>query len=57
MPARSTVAEAEKLLILETLKRLDNNRSKTATALGVTVRTIRNKLRQYREAGGLDENL
>ncbi|MFQ5526618.1 MAG: sigma-54-dependent transcriptional regulator [Thermoanaerobaculia bacterium] len=51
LPAGSTVAEAEKILILETLKRMDNNRSKTARALGVTVRTIRNKLRQYREAG------
>ncbi len=57
LPAKSTVAEAEKILILETLKRLDYNRSKTATALGVTVRTIRNKLRRYREAGELDEDL
>ncbi|MCP4205332.1 MAG: sigma-54-dependent Fis family transcriptional regulator [bacterium] len=55
VPSNSTVAEAEKILILETLKRLDNNRSRTAKALGVTVRTIRNKLRQYREAGELDE--
>ncbi len=56
VPANSTVAEAEKILILETLKRMDDNRSKTARALGVTVRTIRNKLRQYREAGQADES-
>lgn len=56
LPADSTVAEAEKILILETLKRLDNNRSRTATALGVTVRTIRNKLRLYREAGESNES-
>jgi DNA-binding NtrC family response regulator len=55
LPSNATVAEAEKILILETLKRLDDNRSKTAKALGVTVRTIRNKLRLYREAGELDE--
>ncbi len=49
VPVGSTVAEAERILILETLKRLDNNRSQTARALGVTARTIRNKLKAYRE--------
>ena len=57
MPAKSTVAEAETILLLETLELLDSTRSKAAAALGVTVRTIRNKLRRYREAGELDEDL
>ncbi len=41
----------EKQLILETLERVGGNRMKAAEILGVSVRTIRNKLRDYREAG------
>lgn len=49
VPLDATVAEAEKILILETLKRMNNNRAQTARALGITSRTIRNKLRSYKE--------
>jgi two-component system response regulator FlrC len=41
----------EKQLILETLAKVGGNRMKAAEMLGVSVRTIRNKLRDYREAG------
>lgn len=41
----------EKQLILETLDKVGGNRMKAAEILGVSVRTIRNKLRDYREAG------
>ncbi|HWR20837.1 MAG TPA: sigma-54 dependent transcriptional regulator [Verrucomicrobiae bacterium] len=41
----------EKQLILETLAKVGGNRMKAAEILGVSVRTIRNKLRDYREAG------
>jgi two-component system response regulator FlrC len=49
-PAASgrTVAEVERELILSTLARLDGNRTHTARALGLSVRTIRNRLREYR---------
>jgi two-component system response regulator HydG len=52
-PALSTgpgtsVVEMEKDLILSTLKRLGGNRTHAAKALGVSVRTIRNRLREYR---------
>ena len=50
LPAGSTVADAEKLLILETLKQMDNNKSRAARALGIDVKTIRYKLRAYRES-------
>ncbi len=50
LPAGTTVAEAEKRLILETLKQMDNNKSRAARALGIDVKTIRYKLRAY--AGG-----
>ncbi len=50
VPAGSTVADAEKLLILETLKQMDNNKSRAARALGIDVKTIRYKLRSYEES-------
>ena len=42
-----SVMDMEKDLILSTLKRLNGNRTHTAKALGVSVRTIRNRLREY----------
>jgi two-component system response regulator FlrC len=47
-PGPRTVAQMEKDLILSTLERLGGNRTHTAKALGVSVRTIRNRLREYR---------
>ena len=46
-----TIDEMERRLILRTLKKTDNNRTKAAEILGVSVRTIRNKLSQYKEEG------
>ena len=43
----STIAEAERKLILETLKKTGGNKSQAARALGLDVRTIRYKLRAY----------
>jgi DNA-binding NtrC family response regulator len=43
-----TVQEMERQLILSTLERLNGNRTHTARALGLSVRTIRNRLRRYR---------
>jgi DNA-binding NtrC family response regulator len=47
LPADVTASEAEKILILETLKRTGNNKSQTARVLGLDVKTIRNKLRSW----------
>jgi two-component system response regulator FlrC len=44
-----SIAELERDVILSTLARLNGNRTHTAKALGLTVRTIRNRLRKYRE--------
>jgi two-component system response regulator FlrC len=43
-----TVVDAEKDLILATLRRLNGNRTHAARALGISVRTVRNRLREYR---------
>lgn len=42
-----TLHEMEKQLILETLKTNFQNRTKTAAILGISVRTLRNKLHEY----------
>ena len=39
--------EVEKEMILQTLVDENNNRTRTAEKLGITVRTLRNKLREY----------
>jgi DNA-binding NtrC family response regulator len=45
-----TVDEMEKRLILATLKRYHNNRTRTAEVLAISIRTLRNKLNEYRAA-------
>jgi two-component system response regulator FlrC len=48
-----TVAEVERDLILETLKHCLGNRTHAANVLGISIRTLRNKLNEYavRRAG------
>ena len=46
-----TLAELERELILETLERLGGNRTHAAEALGISVRTLRYKLAEYRAGG------
>jgi two-component system response regulator AtoC len=43
-----TLQELEKKMILETLKKMDHNRTRTAETLGISVRTLRNKLQEYK---------
>ena len=42
-----TLHQVEKRLILDTLKAHHENRTKTASVLGISVRTLRNKLQEY----------
>lgn len=44
----TTVSEMEKALILETLRSTDNNRTLAAKMLGISIRTLRNKLHEYK---------
>jgi two-component system response regulator HydG len=46
-----TVAGMERQLILETLQSTRANRTEAARRLGISVRTLRNKLNEYRAAG------
>lgn len=47
----SSVREMEMKLILETLTSLEGNRTRAASILGITVRTLRNKINEYRALG------
>jgi DNA-binding NtrC family response regulator len=46
-----TVADVERDLIIETLQHCLGNRTHAATILGISIRTLRNKLQQYRQEG------
>jgi DNA-binding NtrC family response regulator len=46
-----TVAQVEQQLILDTLSHCIGNRTHAATILGISIRTLRNKLKEYSEAG------
>jgi DNA-binding NtrC family response regulator len=46
-----TVAAMEQQLIIDTLEHCFGNRTHAATILGISIRTLRNKLKEYTEAG------
>ncbi len=46
-----TVAQVEQSLILDTLSHCFGNRTHAANILGISIRTLRNKLKEYSEAG------
>lgn len=46
-----TVASVERELIIDTLKHTYGNRTNAANILGISIRTLRNKLKQYQEEG------
>ncbi|MDF2811508.1 MAG: sigma-54 factor interaction protein [Microvirga sp.] len=46
-----TVADVERHLILDTLDYCKGNRTHAARILGISIRTLRNKLNEYNEAG------
>jgi len=46
-----SLSEAEKQLIFKTLTKTNGNRTKAAEILGISIRTLRNKLNEYKDAG------
>ncbi|MBF0187965.1 MAG: sigma-54-dependent Fis family transcriptional regulator [Magnetococcales bacterium] len=47
MPVGTTVKEMEEILIRHTLDEVDGNRTRAAEILGISIRTLRNKLNEY----------
>src|SRR5207302_2641136 len=43
----TTVEEAERLLILKTLEATNNNKTRAAEILGISLKTLHNKLKEY----------
>jgi transcriptional regulator with PAS, ATPase and Fis domain len=50
LPVGTTVAEAEKALILVTLQHTKNNKTRAAEILGISLKTLFNKLKEYGSA-------
>lgn len=45
------LADLERDLIIQTLRMTDQNRTRTAELLGISIRTLRNKIQEYRQEG------
>ncbi|MGI5863302.1 MAG: sigma-54-dependent transcriptional regulator [Myxococcales bacterium] len=54
LPLGHTLAEVERAYILGSLARNGGNKARTAQALGISEKTLYNRLKEYRSAGGLD---
>ena len=48
----TTVDEAERLLILKTLEATNNNKTRAAEILGISLKTLHNKLKEYGQQAG-----
>ena len=46
----TTVGEAERLLIMKTLESTNNNKTRAAEILGISLKTLHNKLKEYSQA-------
>lgn len=53
-PKERTIEDMERFMILQALEDTGNNQQMAAEKLGISARTIRNKLKKYREEGLLD---
>ena len=51
----TTIHEMEKNLIYSTLESVDGNRTKAASLLGISIRTLRNKLNEYAGKGQISD--
>jgi len=51
-PVNGSLWEMERELIFKTLAKVKDNRTHAAKELGISIRTLRNKLREYRVGGG-----
>jgi len=50
----TTVGEAERLLIIKTLESTNNNKTRAAEILGISLKTLHNKLKEYGSSSSSD---
>jgi DNA-binding NtrC family response regulator len=53
-PVGTPIEEMERQMIIRTLKKTNNNKTRAAALLGISLKTIHNKLNLYSERGQLD---
>jgi DNA-binding NtrC family response regulator len=51
LPIGSSVAEAERVLMLATLRHFNHHKERTAAALGISLKTLYNRLKEYAAEG------
>jgi two-component system response regulator FlrC len=55
-PTGTTIHDMEKSLIFSTLRKVEGNRTRAATLLGISIRTLRNKLNEYSRGGQISDD-
>ncbi len=50
-PRGDKLGEAERLLIIKTLESTNNNKTRAADILGISLKTLHNKLKEYGNSG------
>ncbi len=56
IPLGMPMDEVERLLIMRTLRRTENNKTRAAEVLGISLKTLHNKLKSYRERGLINDD-
>ena len=51
LPIGSSMAEAERMLMLATLRHFNHHKERTAAALGISLKTLYNRLKEYAAEG------
>ena len=55
LPVGTPIEEVERQMILRTLQKTGNNKTRAASLLGISLKTLHNKLRHYKEQGLLPD--
>ncbi len=55
LPVGTPLEEVERQMIIRTLQKTKNNKTRAAELLGISLKTLHNKLNLYRDRGQLDE--
>lgn len=55
LPVGTPLEEVERRMIMRTLQKTENNKTRAAELLGISLKTLHNKLRLYRERGQLSD--